>query len=161
MKEIKINVPEGYEIDKENSTLDCIRFKKIKSKLPKTWDEFCDTSQVKKGECFIELASRIQQISGSFKRSNKYDRFLWPSKEYAEAALALSQLLQLRDYYNNGWKPDWTKNEIKYVIYSYEDKIIITVSSKKHYILSFKTEELCREFFNNFKDLIEIAKPLL
>ena len=27
MKQIKIDVPEGYEIDKENSTFECIRFK--------------------------------------------------------------------------------------------------------------------------------------
>ena len=28
MKEINITVPEGYEIDKENSTFECIKFKK-------------------------------------------------------------------------------------------------------------------------------------
>ena len=27
MKQIKINIPEGYEIDKENSTCECIKFK--------------------------------------------------------------------------------------------------------------------------------------
>lgn len=27
-KEIKITVPDGYEIDKENSTFECIKFKK-------------------------------------------------------------------------------------------------------------------------------------
>ena len=27
MKQININIPEGYEIDKENSTFECIRFK--------------------------------------------------------------------------------------------------------------------------------------
>lgn len=26
-KEIKINIPKGYEIDKENSTFECIKFK--------------------------------------------------------------------------------------------------------------------------------------
>lgn len=28
-KEIKIQVPEGYEIDKENSTFECVKFKKV------------------------------------------------------------------------------------------------------------------------------------
>lgn len=28
IKEIKINIPEGYEIDKEHSTFECIKFKK-------------------------------------------------------------------------------------------------------------------------------------
>lgn len=27
-KEVKINIPEGYEIDKDNSTFECIKFKK-------------------------------------------------------------------------------------------------------------------------------------
>ena len=27
-KEVKIQVPEGYEIDKENSTFECIKFKR-------------------------------------------------------------------------------------------------------------------------------------
>ena len=30
-KEIKINIPKGYEIDKENSTFECIKFKSIKN----------------------------------------------------------------------------------------------------------------------------------
>ena len=32
-KEIKINIPEGYEMDKENSTFECIKFKPIKKEL--------------------------------------------------------------------------------------------------------------------------------
>lgn len=29
-KEVKIIIPEGYEIDKENSTFECIKFKKLR-----------------------------------------------------------------------------------------------------------------------------------
>ncbi len=32
-KEIKVVVPEGYEIDKENSTFECIKFKPVKQKF--------------------------------------------------------------------------------------------------------------------------------
>ena len=32
-KEIKIKVPEGYDIDKENSTFDCIKLKPIQSRF--------------------------------------------------------------------------------------------------------------------------------
>ena len=39
MKELKIEVPKGYEIDKENSTFECIKFKK-KQEI-KTWDDLC------------------------------------------------------------------------------------------------------------------------
>lgn len=30
-KELKIQVPKGYEIDKENSTFECIKFKLIRN----------------------------------------------------------------------------------------------------------------------------------
>ena len=32
-KELKIQVPKGYEIDKENSTFECIKFKPIKKDI--------------------------------------------------------------------------------------------------------------------------------
>jgi len=28
-KEVKITIPEGYEIDEQNSTFECVKFKKI------------------------------------------------------------------------------------------------------------------------------------
>lgn len=37
-KEIKINIPEGYEIDKEHSTFECIKFKK-KAKKINVWKD--------------------------------------------------------------------------------------------------------------------------
>ena len=39
-KEMKIQVPEGYEIDREKSTFDSIVFKKVEEKaLPKSWED--------------------------------------------------------------------------------------------------------------------------
>ena len=38
-KELKIQAPEGYEIDREESTLDCIKFKLIKKNI--TYKEVC------------------------------------------------------------------------------------------------------------------------
>ena len=35
-KEMKIQVPEGYEIDRKNSTFEKIVFKKIEKELPKS-----------------------------------------------------------------------------------------------------------------------------
>lgn len=39
-----------------------------------------------------------------------------PNKELADAVVALLKLLFLRDYYNEGWQPDWTDDTWKYVI---------------------------------------------
>lgn len=163
-KEIKINVPDGYEIDKENSTFECIKFKPIEKKLPKTWEEYCETHSKRKGESWINELSVIISIDkfDKFKRDCIRDKNLLPNKEYAEAMLALCQLIQLRDCYNDGWVPDYTKDcPVKYCIEVSGNKIHINVFTTISRVLSFKTKELRDEFLNNFRDLIEIAKPLI
>lgn len=161
-KEIKINCPEGYEIDKENSTFECIKFKPIKNKLPKTWEEYCETHPKRKGECWINELSNIVSVNRfeNFNRECIKDQNLLPNEDCAKAILALCQLIQLRDCYNDGWIPDWTKSR-KYVIYPVKDYICTNVNVCVSRILTFKTKAICDEFLNNFKDLIEIAKPLL
>lgn len=71
-------------------------------------------------------------------------------------------LIQLRDCYNGYWEPDW-KNE-------YEKKYVIVICrgeaesfrfETSNKVLAFKTEELRDQFLENFRDLIEIAKPLI
>jgi len=163
-KEIKINVPEGYEIDQENSTFECIKFKPIKKELPKTWKEFCETHPRVAGEGYVKTDSicRVIEATGGYTRNPEDDRNLLPSKELAEAMLALCQLIQLRDCYNGGWEPDWCDSEAgKYCINSFRDSIHTTCTYVEQKVLAFKTKELRDQFLENFRDLIEIAKPLL
>jgi hypothetical protein len=163
-KEIKINCPEGFEIDRENSTFECIKFKPIEKELPKTWKEFCKTHPRKAGEAYIKQDSACNVVNTTVgcTRSTVEDRNLLPSKELAEAMLALCQLIQLRDCYNDGWVPDWTNGgELKYVIFTYEGAIILDRVWTANRILTFKTVELRDQFLENFQDLIETAKPLL
>ena len=153
-KEMKIQVPEGYEIDKENSTFEKIVFKKIENKLPKKWEDLYEV----KG-WFVDFHSDVV-TSGSMRTGDSVkNRF--PTKEEAEACIALAQLCQLRDRYNDGWKPDWKKDTDKYTIIYSSDKIDTSFSVYSQRILSFKTVELRDKFLENFRDLIEIAKPLL
>lgn len=159
-KEIKINVPDGYEIDKENSTFECIKLKPIVKELPKTWEEYCKTHPIRRNEAFIDGSSGIHIMDDGY-RDIVDDKKVLPNKKYAEAMVALCQLIQLRDCYNDGWIPDWTKVYDKHVIYTMKDQIYRGVNAGTCRILAFKTEELSNEFLNNFKDLIEIAKPLI
>jgi len=165
-KEIKIKVPEGMEIDKENSTFECIKFKPVKKELPKTWEEYCKTYPIREGESWISDFGKILHIdvlpTPNTKRNCIVDRNLLPNEEYAKAMLALCQLIQLRDCYNDGWVPDWS-NDInpKYCIIIFHNHILKSILSETSTILAFKTEELRDKFLNNFRDLIEIAKPLL
>lgn len=165
-KEIKIECPEGYEVDKEKSTFEKIVFKKAKKSLPKTWEEFYDTYPLNNGETFIDSTCDIKTISPENSnyttRCYKNSCNLLPDKETAEAMLALCQLIQLRDCYNSGLRPDWTNDdEEKFVLYFYKEEIIFNSTYSSSYILAFRSEELRNLFYRNFKDLIEKAKPLL
>ena len=153
-----IEIPEGFELKKVSDT----EYKIVKKEkiLPKTWEEFCKLNPVKDTERFIAPSSGIYSPGKSRERDKDMDRNLIFSEEKAEAILALCQLIQLRDYYNDGWKPDWNEYSNKYVIYFFGDEPTTTINVECAKILAFKTIELRDEFFNNFKYLIEKLKPL-
>ena len=154
-KEMKIQAPEGYEIDREKSTFEKIVFKKVENELPKSWEDLYEV-----GGWFVDFHSDVV-TSGSMRTADSVkNRF--PTKEEAEACVALAQLCQLRDRYNGGWKPNWEDyNETKYCIEFCQGRIETIDRVNCHKILTFKTEELRDKFLENFNGLIEIAKPLL
>ena len=154
-RELKIQVPEGYEIDRENSTFEKIVFKEVENELPKSWEELKIISgyYLDSWGDICECEVKLDTISDN--------RNIFPTKEEAEACLALTQLCQLRDRYNDGWKPDWNDGTNKYSIYFTRDEIDGVCEYCSHRVLAFKTLELRDKFLENFRDLIEIAKPLL
>lgn len=154
-KEMKIQAPEGYEIDKKNSTFENIIFKKVEKELPKSWEDLYEV-----GGWFVDFHSKVV-TSGSMRTADSVkNRF--PTKEEAEACLALAQLCQLRDRYNDGWKPDWKNStETKHIIEINRNYIVKNFYNHTKRILAFKTKNIRDKFLENFKDLIEIAKPLL
>ena len=151
-KEVKIQIPEGYEIDKEKSTFEKIVFK-VKQ-LVKSWEELREV----RGYYVREDST----ISHSYTLTYSENRNIWPTQEYAEASIALAQLLQLSQVYNDGWKPDWENdNKSKFCIRYYMNESFVDEYKRTHGVLSFKSKALAEKFLINFKDLIEIAKPLL
>lgn len=127
----------------------------IKPKLPKKWEDLEELNGF-----FIDTNSNICAVDsdGSF---DEYKNTL-PTKELAEAMLAMCQLLYLRDIYNDGWVADWgSAGCIKYVIINDNDKLTTGTAHSVAHPMAFKTPELRDEFLTNFGDLLEIAKPLL
>lgn len=127
--------------------------------LPKTWEEFCENYPKGEQERTINTYS-VSVSSGSGYRNALTDKNSLPSKEAAEAHLALMQLHQLRDCYRQGRVPDWNKNDEKFGI---SDDCGLNVFSYYHFnrFLSFQTKELAKEFLANFRDLIEKAGDLI
>ena len=95
--EFKIQVPEGMEIDRENSTFECIKFK------PK------------------ELT--YQEISKKFPKNPSVS----VNANHFLKLLIIRQLLEVADYLNGDWKPDWNDvNQPKYFIsYTVSQKIYV------------------------------------
>ena len=154
MKNLKITPPKGYEIDKEQSTFENIVFKSLKKDLPKSWEDLQRINGYAVG-----IFSDIHFISDVYASERNKNTFA--TREQAEACVALAQLSQLMAVYNDGWVPDWTDIEYKYVIFISGNYVYASFYAHAKHFLAFKTKELRDDFIDNFKDLILKAKPLL
>jgi hypothetical protein len=142
MKELKINAPKGYEIDKDKSTFENIVFKKI-NELPSSFKE-------------------LENVSGfSAQRSWLGGEELFKTSQQAEASTALAQLSQLRDVYRQGWEPNWGNYGNKHCIYFHSSLVLKNQKTHTNHFLSFQDEKTAELFLENFRDLIEKAKPLM
>lgn len=166
-KERKIIAPDGCEIEKVELVdgVAVVTFREKERKIPKSWEEFCEMFPDYTGNWFIEpnndeKIGQVQGISEHEKRTYRNAELL-PDRATAEAVLALCQLIQLRDCYNDNWMPDWNNyKQDKHTIEFHGDEIYCDVVVRNPAILSFKTEEVRDEFLENFDDLIEKLKPL-
>ena len=82
-------------------------------------------------------------------------------KEAYEITEALRKLTNIRDVYNEGWEPDWENNREKYVIKRLKDGFMLYIAVNEKSILYFKSIEIAKKFFEEQKELLELAKPLL
>lgn len=155
---IEIEVPEGKKaVWKDNKVI----FEDIKPQLPKTWEEFCKQNMIRDDECYINSISDIIKDSSRITRNYISNKNTLPSKQAAEAHLALMQLHQLRDCYRQGWEPDWKNNYNKYVIANNKGKYEVLVNYWTNRFLAFQDRERAEEFLVNFRELIEEAGDLI
>ena len=162
-KELKITIPEGYEIDKENSTFEKIVFKKKDTK-PRSWEEYYKQQIAnKKHGYYIDDAdcSSVVIVWDDCVGSDRWRNVL-PSKELTEAFLAMMQLMSLRQAWIGDWTPDWKdETQLKWNIICLQNQVCLRDTFIKSRVLSFPTQEMAADFVNTFKDLLEIAKPLI
>ena len=142
-KELKIEVPQGYEIDRQKSTFEKIVFKKIPEN-PKTWEDYCS---LMKGKT-IHYPDYYYIILRIFE--DAYNMFA--TEERAKQFIALGKLLQLRDYWVKGY------SEFRYALFGTKDGISLCDCSGFYaYSLTFPTKEMAKEFKDCFYDLIKHA----
>ena len=118
-KEVKIQVPEGYEIDKENSTFECIKFKKKDLTLTEIFNESVNPTYNIELAC--STAAHMDKIN------------------------AINNLIFVAKYLNDGWVPDFKNiSPYKYCIcVDYNNKICVDFHKLTSIgIVYFKSEEL-------------------
>lgn len=96
-KEIKINIPEGYEIDKENSTFECIKFKSKKDISNLTYEDVCKRIFPNGEGCYIDIDGKIVNDCMEAYITDPNNA---PNKKQLERLLALNQLMNIAYYYN-------------------------------------------------------------
>lgn len=99
--------------------------------------------------------------------NNKYDVYIsddskvtyFSKKEKYHVFEALRKLIILRDYYNEGWRP---KNySYVHIITTRNGELVRDCLMGDFRVLYFKSQEIRNTFFEEQKELLEIAKPLL
>lgn len=101
-KEIKITVPEGYEIDKENSTFECIKFKKKGLTYEKIAKKLFKNKRTYfiKGQAKIDIFLPVEDVGVSYANNAT-------SEKQLQRLLAINKLMNVAEYLNEGWKPNW------------------------------------------------------
>lgn len=149
---IKIDIPEGYEICVEESTLEnIVLVKKEEDKRKKLG---------KISGYYISVTSDIVKVSNLEQASLK-NRNFFPTKELVEASLSISELLQYYFKEHKDYNPDFTDKTEKYIICVIKNIVSIQSTESKNAIFVFPNYKTAYDFYNSHKDLFEIAKPLL
>lgn len=154
-KEVKIQAPEGYEIDKENSTFECIKFKPIKRYI--TYEDVCNSILEagyytnSYGEIVGSIVHAVNLRTGKNNATNT---------KQLERILALNQLLNIAEYYNTLHTINTSKNTI---LYDYQNQIYVTASVSTVYSrgikVIFNRKEDAQEVIDNpnFREILDMV----
>lgn len=134
-KELQIQIPEGYEIDYENSTFKCIKFKEKKE--IRTWEDY----KKEKKCCDIKINCFPFEFD---------DKFL----KHMEAELKIKLLMS---YYGKEITiEEWRNPHIfKYTIISDSFKILRSSTITNYSLLAFHTYEERTDFLKYNEDIIK------
>ena len=142
-----IKLEDGRTLDVEVNDEQLKQFTKDE---PMTWEKL---------ECvsgwYIDGDSDVYKIKDC-PAFNK-NKGVYPTKEHAEAALAEAQLLQLRNWYRDGWKP--ALNDYCWYVYKSNGGLDFrTAKFGGHQVdlFSFQSEEVAERFLNEQRELLEV-----
>lgn len=133
MKEIKIEIPSGYGVDLKNSNFSegVIRFKKL---FP------------------ISIACISKELQHNFSGQTS-------SSKRALTITMLANLLDLRDYVNEGWVP---KNmEESPCIFITQDGELFVTNFLGEKLFKFRDQQTAETFLEKYKDILKVVKEFI
>jgi hypothetical protein len=134
---VKVDIPGGYEICKEESTFEnIVLIKKEEDKREKLG---------KIAGCYISVTSDIVKVL-QLEQASLKNRNFFPTKELAEASLSVSELLQY--YYKDfkDYKVDFTDKTEKYIICVIKNIVSIQSTESKNATFVFKDYKTAYSF---------------
>lgn len=103
-KELRVQAPEGYEIDKENSTFECIKFKPIHNPTYKDISNMLFNSDITDYYRINNMGKIDKYISHVTTFNGDIDFYFRKNialyRKQLERLLSLNQLLNIAEYYN-------------------------------------------------------------
>ena len=149
MKELKIEVPKGYVIDKENSTFECIKFK---PKGIKTIEDLYKS--VKTFDGYWVFSGEVE--FGYNRICSNVNKSVFLTEKEAKSALAMSQISQLMPYYGGAiTDEEWLDSDTtKYVIRRSKGQSVLEDTIFYYHFLAFHTKEQRDDFFEHNYELV-------
>ena len=155
-KEIKINIPEGYEIDEENSTFECIKLKPIS--INKNITYYNVGNSILKAGYYITERGEILYAT-DYADNVKLDKNNATNKKQLKRLLALNQLLNIAEYYNKKnlkekiYCINFDKRNHEYFIQDYTYSIVV-----RGLIPIFNNKEDAKAVIDNsnFKEILDL-----
>jgi hypothetical protein len=149
--ELKTDIPEGYEIDRENSTFECIKLKRIRNRWRDT---------VSKLNGFTIGGFGGIEATGAVSTKGCGGHGIFATEKIAKSALAMAQISQImaNDNRFGGIITDkeWEDDDVdKYVIVRSNNKIEVFKYWTRYYFLAFRTLGQCNLFLEENEDLVK------
>lgn len=152
-KEIKIVPPEGYEIDKENSTFECVKFKPI----DKRWR---DGNPLINGWYLDDDEIKSYNLHGhGLSKWKNGNLSVFATKKQAKSAFAMAQISQIMANDERFGGPvtdeEWKNSTSKYIISRSYDGVLSSVAASMYFFLAFHTQEQRDLFLDENEDLVK------
>lgn len=153
-KEVKISIPEGYELDKEKSSFERIVFKK-EQKIKK-WDDLMGTIIPEKS-FYVTDYSDIKGMSVDKCKFVEAHKNVSIDERHAKSVLAFAQISQLIPYFGGEiTEEEWNNINIpKYRLGKVKNEIIEDITFAHYSLLSFHTIEQRDEFLKYNEQLVK------